>query len=62
MRQKLTKAEVKKIASLAEKVNKLYIHYYEEENDVELNYGNVSVSEQLGCAVAGLDCILQEYL
>lgn len=59
MRARLTKAELKSIESLYERVNKLWKAM--EEKDVALNNGNGSVAEQLSCASAALTCILQEY-
>jgi hypothetical protein len=59
MRKKLNKREVQKILRLSFKLDDLRNEI--EENDVELQFGNGTASEQLGCAIAALDCILQEY-
>lgn len=59
MRKKLNKREVQQILRLSFKLDDLRNSI--EENDVELKYGNGLASEQLGCAIAALDCILQEY-
>ena len=59
MRKRLSKEEVRKILNLSFKLDNLRNDI--EEKDVELKYGNGTASEQLGCAVAALDCILQEY-
>lgn len=59
MRKKLSKKEVRQILRISFKLDDLRNAI--EENDVELNYGNGTASEQLGCAIAALDSILQEY-
>lgn len=59
MRTKLSKKEVRKILRLSLVLDDIRNDI--EENDVELRYGNGTASEQLGCAVAALDTILQEY-
>ena len=59
MRAKLNKEEIAKIVNLQDRLDSLRGKI--EENDVQLNWGNGTASEQLGCAVAALECILQEY-
>ena len=59
MRKKLNKREVRAILTLSVKLDDLRACI--ERDDVELNYNNGTASEQLGCAVAALDNILQEY-
>lgn len=59
MRKRLTKAEVKAISSLDDRIRRMAAKM--EENDVELHYGNGSVEVQLNCAAAALETILQEY-
>lgn len=58
MRTKLTKAEIKTLESIYWRIDKVYKKM--EENDVELHYGNGTAATQLSCALASLDCILQE--
>ena len=60
-RKKLNKKEVETLRRLSNKVYRLYLEYCETDKDVALNYGNGSVGSQLGCAIASLDSILQEY-
>jgi hypothetical protein len=60
MRQKLTKQEIRAIASLDDRIRRMAAKM--EENDVELHYGNGSVESQLNCAAAALETILQEFL
>lgn len=59
MRKRLTKAEIKAISSLDDRIRRMAAKM--EENDVELHYGNGSVEVQLNCAAAALETILQEY-
>lgn len=59
MRQKLTKAEIRAIESLDDRIRRMAAKM--EENDVELHYGNGSVEAQLNCAAAALETILQEF-
>lgn len=58
MRAKLSKEEINRIISLQSRLDDLRNDI--EENDVELNHGNGTASYQLSCAVAALECILQE--
>lgn len=58
MRQKLTKAERRSLESIQERLSKMY--WKMEDNDVELHYGNGTVATQISCAIASLECILQE--
>ena len=58
MRQKLKKAEIKTLESIHRRLCKIY--YQLEENDCELHYGNGTASTQVDCAIAALECILQE--
>lgn len=60
MRKRLTKAEVKAISSLDDRIRRMAAKM--EENDVELHYGNGSVESQLNCAAAALETILQEFI
>lgn len=59
MRKRLTKAEVKAINALDNRLRRLAAEM--EDRDVELKYGNGTVVDQLGCACAALETILQEY-
>lgn len=59
MRTKLNKREIEILVRLQERLAKLQEPI--EENDVELHYGNGTVSEQIGCAIAALETILQEF-
>lgn len=59
MRKKLNKKEIQTLVGISLKLNKLQKDI--EENDVELQYGNGTASEQISCASAALECILQEY-
>jgi hypothetical protein len=60
MRKKLNQKEVAKIQRYADKLTELWREI--EDNDVELQIReNGNVSDQLSCAVAALDTILQEY-
>ena len=52
MRTKLTKAEVKTLSKLADRL---------EEDDVDLHYGNGTAASQVDCAIAAIESILQEY-
>ena len=58
MRAKLTKAERKSLESIQDRLNTIYLRL--EENDVELHYGNGTAAVQVSCAIAALECILQE--
>lgn len=58
MRQKLNKQEIKTLESIYKRLCSMYDHL--EENDVELHYGNGTASTQVDCAIAALECILQE--
>ena len=58
MRTKLNKQEIKSLESIHRRLCTMYDHL--EENDVELNYGNGTASVQVNCALAALECILQE--
>ena len=59
MRHSINKAEVRTLESIQERLEKMYRRI--EEKDVQLHYGNGTVSEQINCAIAALDCILQEF-
>lgn len=59
MRTKLTKAEVKTLNSIFDRLCAIYDKL--EDNDVELHYGNHTAATQVSCAIASLECILQEY-
>lgn len=59
MRKKLSKAEISQLDNLQYQLDKIRKEI--EENEVQLNYGNGTASEQISCAVASLECILQEY-
>ena len=58
MRPKLNKQEIKTLESIHRRLCSMYYHL--EENDVELHYGNGTASTQVDCAIAALECILQE--
>lgn len=58
MRAKLNKREIKTLESIHRRLCSMYYHL--EENDVELHYGNGTASTQVDCAIAALECILQE--
>lgn len=58
MRQKLNKSEIKTLESIHRRLCTIYYHF--EENDCELHYGNGTASTQVDCAIAALECILQE--
>lgn len=58
MREKLNKQEIKTLESIHRRLCSMYYHL--EENDVELHYGNGTASVQVDCAIAALECILQE--
>lgn len=58
MREKLNKQEIKTLESIQRRLCSMYYHL--EENDVELHYGNGTASVQVDCAIAALECILQE--
>ena len=59
MRTKLTKQEIKAIASIQSRLCKIADKM--GENDCELRYGNGTVATQLNCSIAALETILQEY-
>ena len=59
MRKRLNKQEVKMLDNICERLNKIYRQL--EDRDVELHYGNGTVVDQIGCACAALETILQEY-
>lgn len=59
MRKRLNKREVERLAAIQDKLSKIWNEL--EENDVMLSCGNGKASEQVSCAVASLECILQEY-
>jgi hypothetical protein len=59
MRTKLTKAEVKTLASIQARLSKLADRL--EEDDVDLHYGNGTAASQVDCAIAAIESILQEY-
>ena len=58
MRAKLNKQEIKSLEYIHQRLCKMFYHL--EENDVELHYGNGTASTQVDCAIAALECILQE--
>ena len=59
MRESINASECKTIEAIQNRLEKLYKKF--EKDDVALNFGNGTVSEQLNCAMAALECILQEY-
>ena len=63
MKARLNKRELNAIDRIADRLCELRDKFDEEKNgkNVALNYGNGSVYDQIGCALAALDCILQEY-
>ena len=60
MKTKLTKAELRTINSIDDRIRAIANKM--DENDVELHYGNGTVATQLNCAIAALETILQEFL
>lgn len=64
MKTRLSKKEIAAIISVAERVNKLWKKYDKENGtDIALQIKeNGTVGECLGCAVAALDTIIQEYV
>ena len=58
MRTKLNKQEVKTLESISDRLSKIY--WEMEQNDVVLHYGNGTAASQISCAIAALECILQE--
>lgn len=63
MRKRPNKRQLERIGRLADIICELRKEFDEENtgHDVQLHYGNGTVSEQLSCAAASLDCILQEF-
>ena len=63
MRKRPNRRQLERIGRLQDMINKLQQAFDEEEtgHDVQLHYGNGTVYEQLSCASASLDCILQEF-
>ena len=59
MRPKLSKAEIKSIESIQNRLEKVCEKL--ELNDVELQFGNGTAAGCVGCAIAALESILQEY-
>lgn len=64
MKTRLSKKEIAAIMSVAERLGKLWKKYDEENGtDIALQIdGNGTVGGCLGCAVAALDTIIQEYI
>lgn len=52
-------SKLNSISSVYKRIDALRSYF--EVHDVSLNYGNGSIFNQLDCALASLDCILQEY-
>lgn len=59
MRAKLNESEISKLCSIQNRL--ITMRDDIEKNDVELNHGNGTASGQIDCAIASLECILQEY-
>ena len=59
MTKRLTKQEIKSLESIYSRLVHIYDKF--EENDVELHHGNGTVQTQIGCAIASIESILQEY-
>ena len=59
MRTKLTKAEIRALDSIDNRLRKMAEKM--DENDCELHFGNGTVATQLNCAIAALETILQEF-
>ena len=59
-RKKLNQKEVRQLFAIQDKLVKLRDRI--EINDVELGFNNGMTSEQIGCAIGALECILQEYV
>lgn len=53
-------SQYKRIRTLSIKLDKLIKEIENTKYDCELSFGYGLESEQLGCAVAALECILQE--
>ena len=60
MRAKLNKKEVKSLESIYRRLCNIFDNLRPDENDVELHHGNGTASAQVDCAIAALECILQE--
>lgn len=54
----MTKKEINTLETIMDKLNKFQEIF--EYNDYELNYGNGTIYEQIGCAIAALETIYQE--
>lgn len=61
MRTKLNKREIATIIKLQERIEKM-ARSLEDDNDIVLHYGNGTASDQLYCAAASLECIIQEHI
>lgn len=63
MRRRPNKRQLERLGRLADMIDKLQQEFYEKDtgHDVQLHYGNGTVFEQLSCAAASIDCILQEF-
>lgn len=59
MARKVNKVTLTSLKGLQDRICTIYQRFV--DNDVELHFGNGTVSEQLSCAIAALECILQEY-
>lgn len=61
MRTKLNKREIATIIKLQERIEKM-ARSLEDDNDIVLHHGNGTASDQLNCAMASLECIIQEHI
>ena len=51
-------AERKTLESLQDRFSTIYCRL--EENDIEFHYENGTAASQVSCAIAALECIIQE--
>lgn len=59
--KKVTQKDIDIIENLSLRLYRLRVRLGNEGRDSELNFGNGSILQQLSCAEAALDCILQEF-
>lgn len=60
MLKKVLCSEIASIRKISDRLYSLRMRLENENRDTALSFGNGSVSVQLGCAEAALECILQE--
>lgn len=56
----MKKSQYKKLVRIQDELCRLSDSIKNSKRDKLLNYGNGLESEQLGCAIAALECILQD--